>query len=217
MRKNYPSVTISLHQGTPVQVAQMVMDQVAEVGIATESLADYPDLVTLPCYEWQHTMILPQEHPLVEKLEAFRSVDSSLGEKLRLEDIAAYPLITYHQSFTGRSRIDAAFAAKGLHPQIVLEAIDSDVIKTYVKLGLGIGIIAEMSAPEQGEDGLACYPMGILLGRNTTRIAFKKSSYLREFTLQFAEYLSERLSRKLLLKALKNESDKDSAFEAYTI
>ena len=217
LRGAYPEVNISLHQGTPVQVAQMVMEQVAEVGIATESLADYPDLVTLPCYEWQHMMILPQSHPLVDKLEAFQSVDSSLEERLRLEDVAAYPLITYHPSFTGRSRIDAAFAARGLQPQIALEAIDSDVIKTYVKLGLGIGIVAEMSVRGGVEEGLVVYPMGTLFGSNTTRIAFKKSAYLREFTLQFAEYLSERISRKLLLKALKGGNGRNEGESTYDI
>jgi LysR family cys regulon transcriptional activator len=120
LRDTYPNVNISLHQGAPAQVAQMVMDEVAEIGIATESLADYPDLVTLPCYEWEHMLVIPKSHPLAAKV------------RITLEDLAAEPIITYHPSFTGRTRIDKAFAAKNLTPRIALEAIDSDVIKTYV-------------------------------------------------------------------------------------
>ncbi|RYG29100.1 MAG: LysR family transcriptional regulator, partial [Burkholderiales bacterium] len=130
LREAYPKVNVSLHQGSPDQVARMVIDEVAEIGIATESLADYSELVTLPCYEWQHALVLPQGHPLAHT------------EKLTLEDIAQEPIITYHPSFTGRTRIDTAFAARKLTPRIALEAIDSDVIKTYVRLGLGLGIVA---------------------------------------------------------------------------
>jgi LysR family cys regulon transcriptional activator len=131
LRELYPQVNISLHQGSPDQVAKMLLDDTAEIGMATESLANYEDLVTLPCYEWQHMLVLPKDHPLVHK------------KHLHLEDIAKEPLITYHPSFTGRTKIDIAFASKNLHPRIALEAIDSDVIKTYVRLGLGVGIVAE--------------------------------------------------------------------------
>ncbi|MGH8820623.1 MAG: LysR substrate-binding domain-containing protein, partial [Rhodoferax sp.] len=127
LREAYPKVNISLHQGTPAEVARMLIDEVAEIGVATESLADYPELITLPCYEWQHVVVLPAGHALVKK------------ERLTLEDIAQQPIITYHPSFTGRTKIDHAFAQRKLQPRIALEAIDSDVIKTYVRLGLGIG------------------------------------------------------------------------------
>jgi len=163
---------------------------VAEIGIATESLADYADLVTLPCYEWQHVLVLPPEHPLVQK------------ERLSLEDIANEPLITYHPSFTGRTRIDQAFAAKKLQPRIALEAIDSDVIKTYVRLGLGVGIVAEMAVRDDPIGDLAVRPMGHLFGQNVARVAFKRSAYLRNFVYKFAELLSDRLSRELIAKAL---------------
>ncbi|MCX2910793.1 LysR substrate-binding domain-containing protein, partial [Bifidobacterium longum] len=129
LRDLYPKVTISLHQATPAEVARMVIDEVADIGMATESLADYPDLVTLPCYEWQHVLVMPTGHPLAQK------------ERITLDDIAHESLITYHPSFTGRGKIDQAFATRRLRPRIVLEAIDSDVIKTYVRLGLGIGIV----------------------------------------------------------------------------
>ena len=191
LRAAYPKVNVSLHQGSPDQVARMVLDEVAEVGIATESLADYPDLVTLPCYEWQHMLVMPTGHPLAAK------------ERLTLEDLAAEPLITYHPSFTGRTRIDAAFAQKKLQPRIALEAIDSDVIKTYVRLGLGIGIVAEMAVREDGSNSdLVVRPLGALFGQNVARIAFKRSAYLRNFVLEFAHMLSDRLDRNLIAKAL---------------
>ena len=191
LRAAYPKVNVSLHQGSPDQVARMVLDEVAEVGIATESLADYPDLVTLPCYEWQHMLVMPTGHPLAAK------------ERISLEDLAAEPLITYHPSFTGRTRIDAAFAQKKLHPRIALEAIDSDVIKTYVRLGLGVGIVAEMAVREDASNSdLVVRPLGALFGQNVARIAFKRSAYLRNFVLEFAHMLSDRLDRNLIAKAL---------------
>jgi LysR family cys regulon transcriptional activator len=192
LREAYPKVNVSLHQGSPDQVAKMLLEEVAEVGIATESLADYSELVTLPCYEWQHALVMPEGHALAGK------------ERITLEDLAAEPLITYHPSFTGRTRIDQAFAARKLQPRIALEAIDSDVIKTYVRLGLGIGIVAEMAATDEelGKPPLLVRPLGHLFGQNVARIAFKRSAYLRNFVLQFAELLSPRLDRQLIAKAM---------------
>lgn len=193
LREAYPKVSVSLHQGSPDQVARMVMEEVAEIGIATESLSDYPDLVTLPCYEWQHVLVAPQAHPLAKK------------ERITLEDIAAEPLVTYHPSFTGRTRIDTAFAQKKLHPRIALEAIDSDVIKTYVRLGLGIGIVAEMAVHDDlgsTNADLAVRPLGQLFGHNLARVAFKRGAYLRNFVYRFAELLSDRLDRNLIAKAM---------------
>ena len=190
LRESYPKVNVSLHQGAPDQVARMLMDEVAEIGIATESLVNYPDLVTLPCYEWQHVLVLPLDHPLARK------------ERVTLEDIATEPIITYHPSFTGRSRIDQAFAARKLTPRIALEAIDSDVIKTYVRLGLGIGIVAEMAVRDDTNADLVVRPLGHLLGQNLARVAFKRSAYLRNFVYKFAELLSDRLSRDLIIKAM---------------
>ncbi|MBC7215168.1 MAG: CysB family HTH-type transcriptional regulator [Burkholderiaceae bacterium] len=190
LREVYPKVNISLHQATPQEVARMVLDEVAEIGIATESLADYPDLVTLPCYEWTHVLVLPPAHPLGHK------------ERVGLEDIAHEPLITYHPSFTGRGKIDQAFATRQLQPRIVLEAIDSDVIKTYVRLGLGIGIVAEMAMKEDPVGDLVVRPLGHLFGQNVTRVAFKRGAYLRNFVYRFAELLSPRLSRELIARAM---------------
>jgi LysR family cys regulon transcriptional activator len=190
LREKYPKVNISLHQGAPDQVAKMLLDDTAEIGIATESLSAYEDLVTLPCYEWQHVLVLPLDHPLATKTH------------LSLEDLASEPLITYHPSFTGRSRIDQAFAAKKITPRIALEAIDSDVIKTYVRLGLGIGIVAEMAVKDDPVKDLAVRPLGALLGMNVARVAFKRGAYLRQFVYQFAEMLSDRLTAPLVARAM---------------
>lgn len=193
LREAYPKVNVSLHQGSPDQVARMVLDEVAEIGVATESLSAYPDLVTMPCYEWQHMLVVPQGHPLAKK------------ERITLEDLAAEPLVTYHPSFTGRTRIDTAFAQKKLAPRIALEAIDSDVIKTYVKLGLGIGVLAEMAVRDDGagQPGeLVSRPLGHLFGTNLARVAFKRGAYLRNFVYRFAELLSDRLDRNLIAKAM---------------
>ncbi len=199
LRQAYPKVNVSLHQGSPEQVARMLIDEVAEVGIATESLTRYPELVTLPCYEWQHVLVLPVGHPL------------SMKDKLTLEDIALEPLITYHPSYTGRTKIDHAFAIRKLTPRIALEAIDSDVIKTYVRLGLGVGIAAEMSVRdvllEGASSGLVVRPAGTLFGQNVTRVAFKRGAYLRNFVYKFAELLSDRLSRDLVARAMSGHTD----------
>ncbi|MFT7724582.1 MAG: CysB family HTH-type transcriptional regulator [Roseateles sp.] len=195
LRKNLPQLRISLHQGSPDQVARMLLDETADLGLATESLAQYPELVTLPCYEWQHVMVVPREHPLAS------------CERISLEQLAVEPLVSYHPSFTGRTRIDKAFAARHLTPSVVLEAIDSDVIKTYVRLGMGVGIVAEMAMREEppGSD-LVARPLGTLLGSNVTRIAFKRGAYLRNYVYVFAELLSERLSRKLLERAMSGDA-----------
>jgi LysR family transcriptional regulator, cys regulon transcriptional activator len=191
LREAYPKVNVSLHQGSPDQVAKMVLDETAEIGIATESLVNYPELVTLPCYEWQHVLVLPLDHALAKK------------ERITLDDIAQEPIITYHPSFTGRTKIDHAFAQRKLTPRIALEAIDSDVIKTYVRLGLGIGIVAEMAVRDDGSNSdLVVRPAGALFGQNIARVAFKRSAYLRNFVFKFAELLSDRLDRNLIAKAM---------------
>jgi LysR family transcriptional regulator, cys regulon transcriptional activator len=195
LREAFPKVNISLHQGTPGQVAKMLIDEVAEIGIATESLADYAELVTLPCYEWQHMLVMPADHKLAQV------------NQITLADLANEPIITYHPSFTGRTKIDAAFAAKKLSPRIALEAIDSDVIKTYVRTGLGIGIVAEMAVKDDPATDLVVKPAGHLFGKNVARVAFKRSAYLRNFVYTFAELLSDRLNRKLIDRAMSGTAD----------
>jgi LysR family cys regulon transcriptional activator len=191
LRRRFPKVQVSLHQGAPDQVVQMLLDGTADIGLATEALSEPDDLVSLPCYEWEHVIVMRAEHPL------------ALVDKITLEQLAGETLISYHPSFTGRKRIDAAFAQRRLKPNIALEAIDSDVIKTYVKSGLGVGIVAEMAVRDDPPGGeLVSRPAGYLFGRNVTRVAFRRGAYLRGYVLTFAELLSDRLTRPLLLRAL---------------
>jgi LysR family cys regulon transcriptional activator len=191
LRRRFPKVQVSLHQGAPDQVVQMLLDGTADIGLATEALSEPDDLVSLPCYEWEHVIVMRAEHPLA-------AVD-----KITLEQLASETLISYHPSFTGRKRIDAAFAQRRLKPNIALEAIDSDVIKTYVKSGLGVGIVAEMAVRDDPPGGeLVSRPAGYLFGSNVTRVAFRRGAYLRSYVLTFAELLSDRLTRPLLLRAL---------------
>jgi LysR family cys regulon transcriptional activator len=191
LRRRYPKVQVVLHQGTPEQVARMLLAETADVGLATESLTAFDDLVTLPCYEWQHAIVVPRTHPL------------ATVERPTLEQVASEPLVTYHPTVTGRSRIDAAFAKARLKPQVALEALDSDVIKTYVRLGLGVGIVAEMAVRDEASDGdLVWHSAGHLFGSNVSSVAFRRGAYLRHFVYTFAELLSERLTRALIQRAM---------------
>ncbi len=194
LRKRFPKVNVSLHQGTPDQVAQMLLEEVADIGLATESLAGYGELVTLPCYEWHHVAVMPAGHALAQV------------ERISLENLAVEPLISYHPSFTGRKRIDDAFAARRLKPNIVLDAIDSDVIKTYVRLGLGVGIVAEMAVRDDAPGGeLVARPVGHLFGQNVARVALRRGAYLRSYVYAFAELISSRLSRPLIERAMSGD------------
>ena len=194
LRQRFPAVNISLHQGSPSQVARMVLDEVADLGLATEALDHIDELVSLPCYDWQHAAVMPLHHPLAHI------------ERISLEDLAAQPLVSYHPSFSGRTRIDNAFAARRLKPNVVLEAIDADVIKTYVRLGLGVGIVAELAVRDELTPDLTWRPLGHLFGRNITRIAFRRGAYLRNFVYSFTEMLSDRLTPALIAKAIGGET-----------
>ena len=200
LRRRFPKVQVVLHQGTPADVARMLADDVAEIGLATESLSDVPGLITLPCYEWQHVLVVPARHPLASV------------ERPTLAQVAAEPLITYHPTFSGRSRIDAAFAKARITPQIALEASDADVIKTYVRLGMGVGLVAEMAVRDDPPGGdLAWRPVGHLFGPNTTRVAFKRGAYLRHFVFAFAELLSERLTQALIERTMAQRPGAESS------
>lgn len=209
LRKRFPQVAISMHQGTPQQVAERVLDETAEIGLATEALDNYPGLVSMPCYEWQHVIVMPHDHPMAQI------------DHLSLEQLATQPLITYHATFTGRSRIDQAFAQRGLTPQVVLEAIDSDVIKTYVRLGLGLGLVAEMAVKDDpaflpGGD-LISVPAGYLFGQNVARVAFKRGAYLRHYVYAFAQLISERLSRESIETAIKSAASTPADSDDYEL
>ena len=191
LRQRYPKVQVVLHQGMPEQVARMLLDDVAEIGLATEALGAHPGLITLPCYEWQHVLVVPAGHSLAGV------------ERPTLEQLAAHTLVLYHRTVTGRTRIDEAFSRARLEPVVALEAIDSDVIKTYVRLGLGVGIVAEQAmSGEPADADLAWRPLGHLFGANVARLAFKRGAYLRQFVQAFAELLSPRLSPPLLAQAM---------------
>jgi LysR family cys regulon transcriptional activator len=191
LRQRFPRVAVVLHQGSPSQVAQMLMDEVADIGLATETLSEFDALVSIPWYEWQHVAVMPKAHPLAGV------------ERLSLDDLAREPLVSYHPSFTGRTAIDRAFATHRLEPQFVLEAIDADVIKTYVRGGLGVGLVAEVAMREENPDGdLAWRPVGHLFGHNVARVAFKRGVMLRSYVFAFAELLGDRLSRPLIERAL---------------
>ena len=156
------------------------------MGMATESLANYPELVTLPCYEWQHELVMPRDHPLAN------------SRQISLARLAECPLVTYPPSFTGRSRIDRAFEQQGLKTHIALEAIDSDVIKTYVSLGLGIGILAKMAFDPEQDRNLRAMDASHLFESSTTRIGIPRKAYLRGYIYDFIEMFAPQLSRKVV-------------------
>jgi len=186
----HPKVKLELHQGNPVQVAVQTARGDADVGIATEALASVPDLVTLPCYQWNRCVLVPRGHPLAKVAP------------LTLAAIAAYPIITYDFAFTGRSQINAAFNAEGLAPNVVLTALDSDVIKTYVELGLGVGIIAQMAYDPARDDGFENLDAGHLFAPSTTRLALRRGVFLRGYVYDFIALFAPALDRATVDAAL---------------
>jgi LysR family cys regulon transcriptional activator len=188
---SHPKVRLHIQQGSPEQVAGWVLDRSADLGIATEALDRYGDLLTLPCFQWAHLVVTPKDHPLLE------------NQPLTLAALAAYPLITYDATFTGRSRIDKAFERQQLRPDVMLTAIDSDVIKTYVELGLGVGIIAEMAFDPERDTGLAALASTHLFEGNTTRIAFRRDAWLRQHEFDFMQLLAPQLNRQVIEATLR--------------
>jgi len=192
-RQDFPKVHLALYQGSPKEIAEMVIAGEADIAIATETLDLNLGLVTFPCYNWHHGVIVPEGHPLCE------------SEDLSLEALAEFPLITYQEGFTGRSHIDDAFAEAGLVPDIVLSAIDADVIKTYVDIGLGIGIIASMAYLQNRDQGLRLLNGDHLFQRNTTRLAIRRGEYLRGYTYRFIESFAPHLNESMVRQALLRE------------
>lgn len=183
-RLTFPKVHLALHQGSPTEIADMVANGDAEIGIATETLAQAPQLATFPFYSWTHGVVVPKGH----ELENVRP--------LTLSAIAEHPIITYHEGFTGRGKIDAAFIEAGLTPDIVMSAMDTDVLKTYVGLGLGIGIIASMTFVPKCDSELHLLEADGLFPSNTTWIAVRRGSVLRRFAYRFIEFCSAALDEK---------------------
>ena len=193
--QKYPKVRLSLLQGNPRQIAEMVLKDQADMAIATESIANIEGLISLPCYQWEHVVVVPPEHALLK------------SSNITLEEIAAYPLITYDSAFTGRDKIDHAFSIRGLKPDILLEAIDADVIKTYVELGMGVGIIAGMAYDAERDKGLQAISVGHLFGSNVSRVALKQGAYLRSYVYSFIELLTPTLTRRLIEQVMNGEKD----------
>lgn len=186
----YPGVKLGLHQGSPTQIAEQVLSGEVDIGIATESLALYDDLVTLPCYEWHHCVVVPPKHPLLNE------------KRLTLKKLAQFPLITYDFAFTGRNKINQAFRAAGIEPNIALTAIDADVIKTYAELGLGVGIVAQMAFIPERDRHLRMIDVGHLFEPSTTRVAIRRNQYLRGYTYDFIELFAPGLTHEVVAEAL---------------
>jgi len=185
-RKEFPNVHLVLHQGTPKEIAALLNDGSADIGIATESLDDTAELVSFPYYSWHHSVIVPKGHPL------------DGAEPLTLEKVAEWPIITYHEGFTGRPTIDAAFAAANIPPDIVMVALDADVIKTYVEVGLGIGIVASMAYDKERDVGLRQLDSRHLFPKSTSRIALRRGRFLRGFAYRFIALCAPDLTEKVV-------------------
>ena len=185
----YPEVSLHMHQGTPVQIAEMAADGAVDFAIATEGLDLFGDLVMMPCYRWDRCIVVKKDHPLAQL--------STVG----LADVAEYPLVTYVFGFTGRSKLDEAFLREGLAPKVVFTATDADVIKTYVRLGLGIGIIAKMAHDEVLDDDLVAIDADTLFESSTTMIGCRRGTFLRGYMYEFIQLFAPHLSREIVDQA----------------
>ncbi|MEY2683339.1 MAG: HTH-type transcriptional regulator CysB [Pseudomonadota bacterium] len=190
-RQQHPGVTLHLHQGSPKQVAEMLLSGEADIGVATEALAEYDQLVTLPCYRWSHSVVVPPDHPLL-----------GLDHAITLNDLVRFPIITYEVGYTGRSHIDNAFAQAGLKPEVVLTAMDADVIKTYVELEMGVGIVASIAVDEDRDQHLKAIDVGHLFQINLTRLGLRRNHWLPGFAYSFIQTFAPTLTREVVLQAL---------------
>jgi LysR family cys regulon transcriptional activator len=205
--EKYPDVSLHMHQGTPMQISELAADGTVDFAIATEALDLFSDLIMMPCYKWNRSIIVPKNHPLV-KLQT-----------LTLEDVARYPIVTYVFGFTGRSKLDEAFLSKGLAPKVVFTAADADVIKTYVRLGLGIGIVASMSYNPETDNDLVALDASHLFHSSVTKIGFRRGTFLRGFMYEFIELFAPHLTKELIDQAYTRQSkiELDELFEGIEI
>ncbi|PIE23802.1 MAG: HTH-type transcriptional regulator CysB [Neptuniibacter caesariensis] len=210
--QEYPDVSLHMHQGTPMQISEMAADGTVDFAIATEALSHFNDLIMMPCYRWNRSVVVPKNHPLTQV------------SRLTLEDLAAQPIVTYVFGFTGRSKLDEAFANQGLEPKVVFTAVDSDVIKAYVRLGLGVGIVASMAYNEQQDSDLVAIDVSHLFEASTTKIGFRKGTFLRrymyDFIQRFAPHLTEDVVRQVVECGSHAEVDeifKDQELPYYTL
>jgi LysR family cys regulon transcriptional activator len=200
----YPKVSLHMHQGTPQQISDAAARGDADFAIATEALHLYSDLVMLPCYHWNRSIVVSKDHPLAQK-----------ANSLTLQDVAEFPLITYVFGFTGRSELDKAFNKFGLEPKIVFTATDADVIKTYVKLGIGVGVLASMAIDHVQDNDLVVIDASHLFEASTTKIGFRKGTFLRSYMYDFIERFAPHLTKSMVEKAamLRNQEDVDKLFK----
>jgi LysR family cys regulon transcriptional activator len=199
-RQLYPQVTLNLHQGSPKQVAEMLLSGEADIGVATEALAHYEQLVALPCYRWTHSVVVPPGHELLNH-----------GGELTLKQLSRHPIITYDAGYTGRTHIDEAFAREGLTPSVVLTAMDADVIKTYVELGMGVGIVASIAFDAERDRSLRALDARALFEVNLTRLAIRRGAWLRGYVYSFIEAFAPSLTRSVVERALAGEAVADLA------
>lgn len=185
----YPEVSLHMHQGTPMQISEMAADGTVDFAIATEAMDLFSDLVMMPCYRWNRSIVVPKDHPLCQI------------SNLTLEDVANYPIVTYVFGFTGRSKLDEAFIEKGLAPKVVFTAADADVIKTYVRLGLGIGIIASMAHDQTLDSDLVAIDASHLFESSTTKIGFRRGTFIRGYMYDFIELFAPHLTREVVTQA----------------
>jgi LysR family cys regulon transcriptional activator len=198
-RHAFPDVKIALQQSAPEHIAQWVLSGKADIGIATEGLSQFKDLISFPCYQWSHVIVVPDAHPLLQL------------EQVSLQDLAQYPLITYDVGFTGRGHLDDAFSAAGLRPDIVLTAMDSDVIQQYVSLGLGVGLVASMAIESQRSHGLHTISAEHLFAPNVTRLAVRRGAYLRSYIYDFILQFAPDLTRAEIDQVIKDATNTDMA------
>ncbi|MDI3326102.1 HTH-type transcriptional regulator CysB [Pontibacterium granulatum] len=200
--QQYPDVSLHMQQGTPMQISEMAADGTVDFAIATEALQHFSDLIMMPCYRWNRSVVVPKDHPLAQV------------SKLTLKELAQYPIVTYVFGFTGRSKLDDAFQREGLDPKVVFTAVDSDVIKTYVRLGLGVGIIATMAYEENFDDDLVCLDASHLFESSTTKIGFRKGTFLRGYMYDFIERFAPHLTPDVVrqVQAASNRAEIDEIF-----
>ena len=203
----YPEVSLHMNQGTPVQISEMAAEGEVDFAIATEALELFSNLVMMPCYRWNRSIVVPKNHPL-----------ASLTAPT-LADIAEHPLVTYVFGFTGRSKLDEAFKRQELTPKVVFTATDADVIKTYVRLGLGVGIIATMAYDEQLDSDLTAIDASHLFEASTTRIGIRKGAFLRSYMYDFVELFAPHLNREVIDQCLKqqNKTEMEDFFRGFEL
>jgi len=192
-KRRYPKVELKIHQGNPTQICEQVLAGDADMCVATEMIATIPELISLPVYQWNRCVVVPPRHPLLKE------------SPLTLEKLAEYPIVTYDYSFANRSLMQKAFESRGLTPNVVLAAHDADVIKTYVELGLGIGILAKMAFDPKRDRTLRAIDAAHLFESSTTRLGIKRGAYLRRYAYEFIELFAPQLPRAVVERAVRGE------------